>query len=79
MFMRQADKRGFIAKVSDFGLSQLQPEQSPMQETASATSEAAGTVTHMAPEMLTTGSGCCASDVYSFGILGRDTSVSHCI
>jgi serine/threonine protein kinase len=68
--LTQADKRGFIAKVSDFGLSQLQPESSPCNGTASA-SEAEGTVTHMAPEMLMRGCGSCASDVYSFGILGR--------
>jgi hypothetical protein len=57
--------------VSDFGLSQLQPEKSPLRGTPSVVAEAAGTVTHMAPEMLTTGSGCCASDVYSFGVLSE--------
>lgn len=65
------DKRGFVAKVSDFGLSQLQPDKSPCHNTASAAVEAAGTVTHMAPEMIAHGAGSCASDVYSFAILGE--------
>lgn len=66
----QVDRRGFIAKVSDFGLSQLQPDKSPHHGSPSAAVEAAGTVTHMAPEMLEHGVGSCASDVYSFAILG---------
>ncbi|EIE26632.1 kinase-like protein [Coccomyxa subellipsoidea C-169] len=65
----KVDKRGFIAKVSDFGLSQLQPDKSPCNETTSTGVEAAGTVTHMAPEMIAHGVGSCASDVYSFAIL----------
>jgi serine/threonine protein kinase len=65
------DRRGFVAKVSDFGLSQLQPDKSPCHNTASAAVEAAGTVTHMAPEMIAHGAGSCASDVYSFAILGE--------
>ncbi|CAL8466947.1 g6483 [Coccomyxa elongata] len=68
----QEDKRGFIAKVSDFGLSQLQPEKSPCDNGNSAVAEAAGTVTHMAPEMIAHGMGTCASDVYSFAILGKN-------
>lgn len=59
-----------MAKVSDFGLSQMQPEKSPCAAAVAAHTEAAGTVTHMAPEMLCGGSGSCASDVYSFAILG---------
>ena len=70
----QVDKRGFIAKVSDFGLSQLQPDKSPCNETTSTGVEAAGTVTHMAPEMIAHGVGSCASDVYSFAILGETLS-----
>ena len=70
----QADARGFVAKVSDFGLSQLQPDKSPCSAPAGPAAEhasdAAGTVTHMAPEMLQGGPGSCASDVYSYGVLG---------
>ena len=70
----QADARGFVAKVADFGLSRLLPYEPPCAAAVGAaavhTSDAAGTVTHMAPELLQGGPGSCASDVYSFGMLG---------
>ncbi|KAK9810110.1 hypothetical protein WJX72_005012 [[Myrmecia] bisecta] len=62
------DSRGFIAKISDFGLSRMLPEASPVGSMAS-TPDFTGTVTHMAPELLSEGRGSRAADVYSFGIL----------
>ncbi|KAK9827983.1 hypothetical protein WJX81_005140 [Elliptochloris bilobata] len=56
------DPRGFVAKVADFGLSRVL--------TAEAISTGTyGTVTHMPPELLTTGKLSKATDVYSFGVL----------
>ena len=69
--MSQEDPRGFTAKVSDFGLSQLQPDKTPSTgATPAAAAEPAGTVAYMAPEMLCYGSCFRACDVYAFGILG---------
>lgn len=68
----QDDERGFVAKVSDFGLSQLQPDRTPSTGTAMASAgEPAGTVAYMAPEMLCYANCSRACDVYAFGILGR--------
>ena len=67
----QEDSRGFTAKVSDFGLSQLQPDKTPSTgATPAAAAELAGTVAYMAPEMMCYGSCSRACDVYAFGILG---------
>ncbi|CAL5225588.1 g8436 [Coccomyxa viridis] len=64
------DPRGFTAKVSDFGLSQLQPDKTPSTgATPAAAAEPAGTVAYMAPEMLCYGSCSPACDVYAFGVL----------
>ena len=73
----QADARGFIAKVSDFGLSKLVADAT-MAATAQSSSEASGTVTHMAPETLAEGKASPASDVYAFGILSVPLPISHC-
>ena len=69
----QEDPRGYVAKVSDFGLSQLAPEKTPSAGATPgvATEPAAGTVAYMAPEMLCYGSCSRACDVYAFGILGE--------
>ena len=68
----QEDPRGFTAKVSDFGLSQLQPDKTPSTgATPAAAAEPAGTVAYMAPEMLCYGSCSPACDVYAFGVLGQ--------
>ena len=68
----QENQRSFTAKVSDFGLSQLQPDKTPSTgPTPGAASEPAGTVAYMAPEMLCYGSCSRACDVYAFGMLGE--------
>lgn len=55
------DKRGFIAKVADFGLSRVLSAEAVSTGTY-------GTVTHMPPELLTTGKLSKATDVYAFGV-----------
>ena len=73
----QEDERGYVAKVSDFGLSQLQPDRTPSTGTAMASAgEPAGTVAYMAPEMLCYANCSRACDVYAFGILGRPSANS---
>lgn len=67
----QADPRGFIAKVSDFGLSKLVADSVGAVAATQSSSEASGTVTHMAPEVLTQGKVSPAADVYAFGILSE--------
>lgn len=59
------DKRGFTAKVSDFGLSQVLPDT---QETHVST-KYSGTVTHMPPELIEDGKIYQTGDVYAFGII----------
>eukprot|EP00891_Asterochloris_glomerata_P001527 jgi/Astpho2/1527/Aster-05401 len=54
------DERGFTAKVADFGLSRMLGSEAVNTGTY-------GTVTHMPPELLTTGQLIKACDVYSFG------------
>lgn len=58
-------------KVSDFGLSRLLPESHVQLEDKLATDDVAGTVTHMAPELLSGDSMSAAADVYAFGILSK--------
>ena len=67
----QDDWRGFTVKVSDFGLSRLLPESHVQIEDKLATDDVAGTVTHMAPELLSGDSMSAAADVYAFGILSK--------
>ena len=75
----QEDERGFVAKVSDFGLSQLQPDRTPSTGTAMASAgEPAGTVAYMAPETLCYANCSWACDVYAFGILGEQFTFSAC-
>ncbi|KAK9843847.1 hypothetical protein WJX84_006057 [Apatococcus fuscideae] len=56
------DDRRFTAKVADFGLSRILSAESISTGTY-------GTVTHMPPELLTTGKLSKAADVYAFGVL----------
>ncbi|KXZ47521.1 hypothetical protein GPECTOR_34g680 [Gonium pectorale] len=62
----RADRRGFVAKVGDFGLSRLLhgADRSHLECEPDGT----GTLAYMAPEVLN-GSMCPAADVYSFGVL----------
>ena len=69
----QDDWRGFTVKVSDFGLSRLLPESHVQLEDKLASDDVAGTVTHMAPELLSGDSMSAAADVYAFGILSQST------
>jgi PAS domain-containing protein len=56
------DRRQFSAKIADFGLSRV------MVETSVSTGSY-GTVTHMPPELLTTGRLSRSADTYAFGVL----------
>eukprot|EP00878_Enallax_costatus_P010057 GHUV01010498.1.p1 GENE.GHUV01010498.1~~GHUV01010498.1.p1 ORF type:complete len:719 (+),score=216.73 GHUV01010498.1:179-2335(+) len=56
--------RGWMAKVSDFGLSRLISNEAPIIETRTY-----GTVTHMPPELLMDGKMSKAVDVWSFGVV----------
>ncbi|WIA08911.1 hypothetical protein OEZ85_008329 [Tetradesmus obliquus] len=58
------DKRGFVAKISDFGLSRLVSNEAPVIQTRTY-----GTVTHMPAELLIEGKMSKAADVYSFGVV----------
>jgi len=59
----QSDGRGFVAKVSDFGLSELFTSEGPLM------GELGGTVTHIAPEIVMHRRVTKACDVYAFGII----------
>jgi len=59
------DRRGFVAKVSDFGLSQVLPEGTRTQ----VSQRYSGTVTHMPPELIEDGKVYQQGDVYAFGIM----------
>ena len=69
----QVDWRGFTAKVSDFGLSKLMPDSLTHRPDSVAVDDVAGTVTHMAPELLSGSKATGAADVYAFGILSTST------
>ena len=58
------DRRGFVCKLGDFGLSRMLPETQTHVNTGSY-----GTVTHAAPELLTEGRLTKACDVFAFGIM----------
>ncbi|KAF6263821.1 kinase-like domain-containing protein [Scenedesmus sp. NREL 46B-D3] len=59
-----SDHRGFAAKVADFGLSRiLTPENEKI------ITRTHGTITHMAPEVITEATHSKAADVYSFGVV----------
>lgn len=66
----QDDSRGFVAKVSDFGLSKLLPDNNA-KGSFPAEQAPAGTVTHMSPEALSEGALSTAADVYAFGIMSK--------
>lgn len=55
--------RGFVAKISDFGLSR------PLEQKSKVITKTYGTITHMPPELLEQGIISKAADVYSFGVL----------
>ncbi|WIA41989.1 hypothetical protein OEZ86_009290 [Tetradesmus obliquus] len=58
------DRRGFTAKVADFGLSRIiTPENEKI------ITRTHGTITHMAPEVITEATHSKAADVYSFGVV----------
>ncbi|GAX73010.1 hypothetical protein CEUSTIGMA_g462.t1 [Chlamydomonas eustigma] len=59
----QGDGNGIIAKVSDFGMSELLSSGGPVM------GDLGGTVTHIAPEIVTQKMVTKACDVYSFGIV----------
>lgn len=60
----ETDRRGFLAKISDFGLSlSLDNGKTHVEDLYQ------GTTTHMAPEILLRGRQSKASDVYAFGIV----------
>ena len=75
---------GVRAQVADFGLSRVLSQEAISTGTF-------GTVTHMPPELLTTGRLSKAVDVYAFGVLlwemctgrrpwaGRPTASRHCL
>ncbi len=58
------DRRGFVCKLGDFGLSRMLPETVSHVDTGSY-----GTVTHASPELLTDGRLTKACDVFAFGIV----------
>ncbi|KXZ55457.1 hypothetical protein GPECTOR_2g1006 [Gonium pectorale] len=57
------DPRGFTIKVSDFGLSELLTSDGPLM------GELGGTVTHIAPEIVTHKRVTKAADAYAFGVV----------
>ena len=61
--MIQGEGQGFSAKISDFGMSDLFTSDGPLM------GELGGTVTHIAPEVVTHKMVTKACDVYSFGII----------
>ena len=73
----QDDSRGFVAKVSDFGLSKLLPENNA-KGSFPAEQAPAGTVTHMSPEALSEGALSTAGDVYAFGIMSKSRCSATC-
>lgn len=58
-----ADPRGFVCKVSDFGLSRFLAEDTHLETFTY------GTITHMPPELLKGGILTPSADVYSFAVL----------
>lgn len=60
----ETDRRGFIAKVSDFGLSRVLAGNRKEIKT-----QTFGTVTHMPPELLSKGILSPTADVYAMGVL----------
>jgi hypothetical protein len=58
----QRDRRGFVAKLCDFGLSRAMGAEQTSVETGNY-----GTATHAAPERIAEGRLTFASDIYSFG------------
>lgn len=65
----QVDRRNFVAKVTDFGLSTQM-----MEGARNPVADFCGTASHMAPELLTDGLASPATDAYAFGILSKRSS-----
>ena len=61
LFISASNSRGYMAKVTDFGLSRTLGGQD--------VTKTVGTVSHMPPELLTSGVLSKAGDVYSFGVM----------
>lgn len=62
-------ERGGRAIVLDFGLAKRLPQNEQVSESMTASYGPAGTLTHMAPEVLLGGRGDARSDVWSIGVL----------
>lgn len=67
-------KRGFTAKIGDFGLSRAFSDQFQTHQTTNTF----GCVTHMAPELLLSGKLSTKTDVFSFGIILWEMYTSKC-
>lgn len=63
-----ADPRGFVTKISDFGLSKVLPVEVEGREFGVVHPGGAGTITHIAPDAIR-GDLVKASDVFSFGVI----------
>ncbi|KAL6755899.1 kinase-like domain-containing protein [Haematococcus lacustris] len=59
----ESDRRGWIAKVADFGLARVLKDKNHIK------TQTFGTVTHMPPELLAKGTLSPSSDVYAVGVL----------
>lgn len=60
----RSDPRGFICKVSDFGLSRMLSDQQTHVATGSL-----GTITHMSPELVQHGWLTKAADIYALALV----------
>lgn len=63
----QSDKRRFMAKISDFGMISYYSQNN--DDSQSNKTIPLGTLSHMAPEMISDGLKTSACDVYAFGII----------
>lgn len=63
----QSDKRRFMAKISDFGMISYYSQNN--NDSQSNKTIPLGTLSHMAPEMISDGLKTSACDVYAFGII----------
>jgi serine/threonine protein kinase len=61
-----------VSKISDFGLASRLLDGATHRST-----QTTGTISHSAPEVLTTGRMSTAADVYSFGIMSESPSTKN--